>query len=156
MPESRLRRFGFADWQDAVRLAADFHNASAYRRFPLALDKVDGILSNLIDNPDYFNVVLADAASDRIEGYLLAVCHEHYFSTMKMVSDVGFYIREDYRTPFAARAMVKALERWAFDDKHAAEITLGVSSGVADAAIVRFYERLGFDRGYYGVIKRPR
>jgi RimJ/RimL family protein N-acetyltransferase len=152
----RLRKLTPADTADAVRLAADFHNASVYRHHPLALDKVDALIGNALRHPDYFNVVLADAASNRVEGYLLALCHEHYFSYKKTVTDLGFYITEDYRTPFAARGMLKELEAWAFGVKQAGEIALGVSSGIADAATVRFYERCGFTRGWYGVIKARR
>lgn len=138
---------------DAVRLAADFHNASAYRHHRLALDKVDQLVRNALMGGDYFNIVVADQTSDRVEGYLLAMCHEHYFSVARTVTDLGFYISEDYRTPFVARDMLRQLERWAFEVKKVQEISLGVSSGIADAAIVRFYQRMGYERGYYGVIK---
>jgi RimJ/RimL family protein N-acetyltransferase len=153
MPASRLRRLLLKDTADAVRLAADFHNASAYRHHRLALDKVDALIGNAMTRPDYFNVVLADARADRVEGYLLAMCHEHYFSTARTVTDLGFYISPDYRNPMAARAMLQQLETWAFEIQKVSEISLGVSSGVADKAIVRFYERCGYTRGYYGVIK---
>jgi GNAT superfamily N-acetyltransferase len=154
MPASRLRKLQLSDRADAVRLAADFHNASVYRHHRLALDKVDRLIEAALVRPDHFNVVLADSASDRLEGYLLAICHEQYFSNTLTVTDVGFYITPAYRTIGTARAMLKELEAWAFGEKKAEEIALGVSSGVADAATVRFYERLGYDRGFYGVIKQ--
>ena len=68
-------------------------------------------------------------------------------------SDLGFYILPEWRNPFAARAMLARLERWAFVEREVADISLGVSSGVADEAIIRFYHRMGYTRGFAGLIK---
>ena len=154
MPASRLRKLAVGDFAGAIRLAADFHNASAYRHHALALDKIDALIQGALTRPDYFNVVLVDSATDQLEGYLLAVVHEHYFSNTLTVTDLGFYITPDYRTLGSARSMLLELEAWAFGVKKASEISLGISSGIADKAMVRFYERLGYDRGYHGVIKQ--
>jgi len=153
MPASRLRRLQFGDQRDIMRLAADFHNESAYRGQPLVLDKIDALFQACLTRPDHFCVVVCDAASDRAEGYLAAVCHEHYFNHEKTVSDMGFYISEDYRSMQSVRQMLQMLESWAFSQMRAVDISLGVSSGIADKLIVRLYERMGYSRGFYGVIK---
>jgi RimJ/RimL family protein N-acetyltransferase len=136
-----------------MRLAADFHRESAYASHPLALAKVDELIVRAHTDSDRFCVVVADAVTDRMQGYLMAICHEHYFSYTKTVTDIGFYITEAYRSPAIARDMVRALERWAFHVKQASDISLGVSSGIADERIVRLYERLGYMRGFWGCIK---
>jgi len=141
------------DRADIVRLAADFHNESAYRSQPLSLDKIDALFQSCMVRTDHFAVVVADASSDRVKGYLVAVCHEHYFNKEKTVSDLGFYISEDYRSMQTVRQMLQMLESWAFGQMRAVDISLGVSSGIADKLIVRLYERMGYSRGFYGVIK---
>lgn len=153
MPASRLRRLQAGDQRDIVRLAADFHNDSAYRKLPLALDKVDKLFVACMTRADHFCVVLVDDVADRVEGYLVGICYEHYFSYEKTVSDLGFYIAEDYRSMQMVRQMLQLLESWAFGHMKAADVSLGVSSGIADKLTVRLYERMGYSRGFYGVIK---
>jgi len=153
MPAFRVRPLAFGDHRDIVRLAADFHAESAYRRLPLSLDKVDAMFNACLSRPDHFCCIVADAASDRAHGYLAAVCHEHYFSTAKTVSDMGFYIDEDWRSMQAVRQALQTFESWAFNHMEVCDITLGISSGIADKLIVRLYERMGYSRGFYGVIK---
>jgi GNAT superfamily N-acetyltransferase len=148
-----IRRLQDSDHADAMRLAAAFHAESAYARFPLALAKVDELIQKALANDDMACFVLASPVDDSIHGYLMAICHEHYFSYSKTVSDLGFYIEPMHRDLFAARSMLQAIERWAFHVKHAADISLGISSGIADQAIERFYRRMGYQRGYSGMIK---
>ena len=153
MPKAIVRHGLLKDIPGAMRLAADFHNASAYRDHPLDLAKVDQLVHRMLADPAYFCVALADSVTDEIHGYLLAMAHEHYFSKVRTVTDIGFYIEPEWRSPLAARSMVAQLEAWAFGEAGAADITLGISSGIADEATRRFFQRLGYDRGYYGVIK---
>jgi hypothetical protein len=136
-----------------MRLAAGFHAESAYCRFPLALAKVDSLIQKALASDDMICLVLQDDSNGSIHGYLMAMCHEHYFTYTRTVTDLGFYIEPKWRDPLAARAMLKLLEGWAFEIKHVADISLGISSGIADAAIERFYRRMGYTRGYSGMIK---
>ena len=152
-PDTLIRHLEPRDTVAAIGLARAFHAESAYAAMPLALAKVDQTIRAAMTDPDRYCVVLADKATDTIVGYLMAVVYEHYFSYTLTCSDLGFYIEPAYRNPFAARAMLVQLEHWAFVVKGVADISLGVSSGIADAAILRFYERLGYTRGYSGVIK---
>jgi len=145
-----VRDLAEADVADCVDLARQFHKESAYSGYPLAIDKVVALIDGALRNPDIFCTILA---SDRPVGYLLAMVHEHYFSHVLTCSDMGFYILPAYRQPLAARAMLKRLEIWAFMDKDAADITLGVSSGIADQEIIQFYHRMGYVRGVAGLVK---
>jgi ribosomal protein S18 acetylase RimI-like enzyme len=152
-PDTIIRHLEWDDVVGAIRLARAFHAESAYASMPLALAKVDSTILAALNDPDRYCVVLADRESNTIVGYLMAVVCEHYFSYTLTCTDLGFYIEPAYRNPFAARAMLVQLEHWAFVVKGVADISLGVSSGIADEAILRFYARLGYTRGYSGVIK---
>lgn len=152
-PELAIRRLAEADAVQAVGLARAFHAASAYSHLKLSLAKVDAIVEAAIHDPDRFCTVLVTVQDDALVGYLMAVVHEHYFSQALTCSDLGFWIEPAHRTPFAARTMILELERWAFGVKRVNDISLGVSSGIADAGILRFYERMGYTRGFSGVIK---
>ena len=88
-----------------------------------------------------------------MQGYLMGVCFEHYFSNTLTVSDLGFYVAEAWRSPQLARSMLKDLEAWAWS-MGAADISLGVTAGIADPQVVKLYERLGYARGQYMVVKR--
>jgi len=153
MPEGRLRRLVPDDHPDVLRLAADFHNASAYRRHPLALAKVDELFAKALHDPGYFCIGLADSVTGRLEGYLMGAVHEHYFSYAKTVTDVGFYVSPAYRSMRAVRLMLAAFEDWA-RSTGAQDWTLGISSGIDDDRVLRLYERLGYDRAFHGLIKQ--
>jgi ribosomal protein S18 acetylase RimI-like enzyme len=153
MPSVRLRRPLPHDLADVFRIAKAFHQDSAYRDQPLSLDKIDALFVSTMTRDDHFAILAVDAVTDRMQGYLLGVCHEHYFNHERTVSDLGFYIMEDYRSMQIVRKMLQMLESWAFGQMKAVDISLGVSSGIADKLIVRLYERMGYQRGYYGVIK---
>jgi len=148
-----VRDLEAGDIDDCLDLARLFHGESAYASYPLAIGKVVALIEGALDNPDMYAIVLA---GDSVVGYLLGMIHEHYFSHVLTCSDLGFYILPAYRQPLAARAMLRKLEAWAFIDKGAMDITLGVSSGIADAEIIQFYHRMGYARGVAGLIKsRP-
>lgn len=151
--ELSIRTLGVTDFDAAVDLARHFHAASAYAHLPLSLAKVDAIVEAALRDPNRICIVLASQPEDRIVGYLMAVVHEHYFSQALTCSDLGFWIEPGYRNLFAARDMLGKLERWAFGVKKVTDISLGISSGIADLAILRFYQRLGYTRGFSGVIK---
>lgn len=136
-----------------MRLATAFHAESAYAHLPLALAKVDDLVVRALNDPNRVCFVWAVRPDDHIEGYLMAVCHEHYFAYTQTITDIGFYIAPKHRSILAARQMILALERWAFHVKHAADISLGVSSGIADERVIRFYRKLGYARGFAGCIK---
>jgi GNAT superfamily N-acetyltransferase len=152
--EERIRQLRPSDHSDVMRLAADFHYASAYRRHTLALDKVDQLFELALHNPDYFCAAAVNAL-DQVQGYLLAVCHEHYFSYVRTVTDIGFYIAEPYRTLRAVRLMLAMLEDWG-RGKGVYEISLGISSGIDDERVLHLYQRLGYNRGFHGMIKSLR
>lgn len=150
MPSS-IRPLRSDDIGEAVRLARAFHAASAYAGLPLSIAKVDALCQNAIAGGDYFCVVLD--TGDGLGGYLMGIAYEHHFSTERTVSDLGFWIEPQHRSPFAARAMLAELERWAFHVKQVGTLNLGVSSGIADADVVRFYRLLGYSRTFTGMIK---
>ena len=155
MPGARVRRLRLDDHADTMRLAAEFHAQTVYRDYPLSLAKVDRLFEQSLLSPDHRAVVAADTATDRMQGYLLGVCFEHYFSNTSTVSDLGFYVSPAWRSPQLARAMLRDLEAWAWE-RGARDISLGITAGIADPQVVRLYERLGYARGSYMVVKTSR
>ena len=153
MPAARVRELEYGDLGDIMRLAAEFHAASVYRDYRLEPAKVRTLYEHALVLPSHRAIVAADSETDRPQGYLMGICFEHYFSNTLTVSDVGFYIAPAYRALGIARAMLKRFEAWAWE-QGAADISLGVSAGIADAGVVQLYERLGYARGVYTVVKK--
>jgi GNAT superfamily N-acetyltransferase len=146
-----LRQLAPGDEAEAFDLARRFHAESVYRDHPLALAKVDALIRQAMADDDRWCCVAVSEGF--LVGYLMAVIHEHYFGYTRTCSDLGFYILPEHRSLWTARAMLERLEHWAFHVKRAEEINLGISSGIADAAIERFYRRCGYARGFSGMIK---
>lgn len=142
-----------ADMHDLIGLGRAFHEESWYRDMDLSIAKLVQLIEGAIAGDPYFGYVAIDK-SNRPIGYAMALCHEHYFGTDLTVTDLGIYLLPEYRSPLVAATLVRELEEWAFEHMGAKDINLGVSSGIADERIVRFYERLGFGKNWFGVSKK--
>jgi GNAT superfamily N-acetyltransferase len=149
----RLRRLRDSDIGEAIDLARAFHAESAYCSMPLAIAKVADLVQRALTDKEMWCTVVIDSENDAVVGYMMAICHEHYFSYTRTCTDLGFYILPRHRTANIARDMLTALEGWAFHVKQVADISLGISAGIANEGIERFYKRCGYTRGYSGMIK---
>ncbi len=150
-----VRPFAFQDIGPALHLAVLFHRESWQREFNFDPRKVQELMENVLIHPDMAGFVLVKDGGLPV-GYVAGVASEMYFGRDRNVSDMGLYIKPDYRDFFAARELIKHLENWAWQQPRVKEISLGISAGIAQPEIVRFYERLGYTKGYYGVSKKSR
>ena len=86
-------------------------------------------------------------------GMFLGIATPHLFSPQLLASDLALFIRPAHRKSRSAVVLIRAFETWA-QRIGAAEVALGVSTGVHPDATVRLFERLGYAPVSYGTLKR--
>lgn len=138
----RIRRPEAGDWPQVVRLAADMHMETEFRRYRFSIEKVEQLYEALLADDKNFFACVAEVRDDLI-GFMAGFVCEHFFSTDKYASEMLFYVSPNWRGSTAALRMVRAYEAWA-QDTDALDIMAGVSSGVQVDRTARFYEHLGY------------
>lgn len=137
-----IRRATRWDIPQLVALAGDAFSEARYARYPFSADKARQIVHMAQDSDNIFVFVAVDA-DDRPVGFLAALITEHYFADMIYATNIALYVSPEARGSRAAFKLVREFERVA-RAKGAAEILLGVTSGVQAQRTVEFYNRLGF------------
>lgn len=157
MPRSpvEIRPAELCDIGPVVYLGSLFHQESWHRDFNFAPDKLTALIERVLIDPNMAGWVAVTPDGLPV-GYAAAIAAEMYFSRDRNVTDLGVYLMPEYRDFFIARELIRRLEAWAWAQPGVVCIDLGISSGVADARISRFYERLGYTKGFFGVSKKSR
>jgi hypothetical protein len=78
------------------------------------------------------------------QGFLLGMVDELFFSRSRYASDLCMYVRPPFRS--AAPKMIRMFVDWAKTIPGVVQISLGISSGIGNAARTgRMYEHIGFN-----------
>lgn len=87
-----------------------------------------------------------------IVGMMVGLVTEHFFSDVRIGTDLALYIAPEHRGGRHVVALVKAFEARAVE-LGASEIELGVSTGVHADRTAALYEALGYKRNSIGLVK---
>ncbi|MBF0188512.1 MAG: GNAT family N-acetyltransferase [Magnetococcales bacterium] len=142
-----IREMKWDDIPPLVDLGARMHAESPdLAAFPYAPEAATQFLSHIVDAPTQLCLV-AEKAPGEIVGFFYGMVTQHYFSKELYAIDFALYVcREVRHTPAGGRAAVALLKRyvaWA-RDHGAAEIQLGITTGIHPERTGRFYQRMGF------------
>lgn len=132
------------DWPQVVRLAADMHMETEFRRYRFSIEKVEQLYAVLLKDQENFFAVVAEHEGE-LCGFMAGFLCEHFFSADKYASEMLFYVSPKWRGSSAALRMVRAFEAWAME-RPVLDIMTGISSGVGVDRTSNFYEKLGYDR----------
>lgn len=139
------------DVEEVLMLARIMHQESqTYRQFPFDDAVFRGWLIAAVNEPKRFFCGVAEQDNE-IVGAMLGVSMNMLFSSSKMASELGLFVRPAYRGGRAGLKLVRAFEEWARNNG-CSLITVGVSAGITDERAVKFYEKLGFEK--HGVALR--
>lgn len=143
-----------------LAMARDLHAESPrYARLSFSVAKVEALIRSLLSSTlasaPIGGVFVAEKAG-KIVGMLGAYVHAPYFSEDKIASDYTLYIvPEQRRRGRAAIGLVRAMEKWAWDNG-AVDIVPGTSTMIDAESTAHFYEKLGYAKYGYTFIKRLR
>jgi GNAT superfamily N-acetyltransferase len=97
------------------------------------------------------NVFLA-IDQNKVIGFISGLITTYFFSKKMRVTDLGFYITEQYRGSRAAIKLIKALEVWA-KQNNITDVCLGQTTAVNIEKTQQFYNRLGYKTVGFNTVK---
>ncbi len=87
-----------------------------------------------------------------IVGMAIGLVTEHFFSDVRIGTDLAIYVAPEHRGGRHVVALMKAFEGRAAE-LGAEEIELGVTTGIHADRTASLYERFGFERNSIGLVK---
>lgn len=138
-----------------ARMGGQMHAESAFTHIPFDEDTLIGTLMGCIANPDDGAVFMAEDEKGNLKGFKFGVAHGFYFSKERVAHEMAMYVAPEHRGGFTCAALIKAFEKWAFEEAKASEVVIGVAANIDNGLTQKVYERLGY--AYRGpILKKPR
>lgn len=134
-----IRRATKEDIPALIELSHEMHGECWMRWMPFAPDRLAAVLHELVNN----GFLWVHEHEGRIDGVLAGFVAECWYANVKVAGEFGLYVRPDLAGGIIAMRLVKQFVQWA-TEQGAAEVTLGITTGVNIHETGRLYERLGF------------
>lgn len=116
-------------------------HAESWQRFePYAPDRLHGTLTDILNH----GFLWVHEIGGEIDGAMAGFVAECWYADVKIAGELGIYVRPSANGGIAAMRLIKQFIAWA-TERGAAEITLGITTGINIAETGRIYERLGFE-----------
>ena len=123
-----------------MRVAKEAHERSLSSFVPIDPKILRNNLQVCILSAEHFVVVVE--LKGKIEGVLIGVTHQLWYSKKKQAADLLFNVTEEC-TGWGAKLMRRFIS-WAKENPGVKEIMLGTTSGIGDTErIKKLYERMG-------------
>lgn len=146
-----LRLAVLDDIPTLLRFAKHFHSASKYKTMKFDPFKGEKFLRDIISGKLMDGVVLVALDKDKPIGFLVGMANEPVFSSVKIATELGWWIEPDKRMTKASVLIYKAYEDWALrigcDYVHGAYLP-GVSPELDE-----FYKKRGYFQAESSYIK---
>ena len=126
-----------------VELGHICHLESRFSRLPYDAERVSGRFKHMVEQPlstTFF--VAAKHASGALHGLMIGSVDEYFFCRERVASSIFLLVDPQHRGGLAAIKMVMAFRAWAHA-RAAAEVYIGVASGVQMQRTGRFLSKLG-------------
>lgn len=144
-----IRAATHTDVPDLIELGAMMHAESPrFRRLMFRPDKLEAMARPLMDN----GIVLLAEDRGRVVGMAIGAVIEQFFTDAKLAVDLAVYVVPSHRGGPWFVKLIKAFEAKAVE-LGAAEITLGISTGLQTERTARLYEKMGYRRSSVGMVK---
>ena len=138
-----IRKAEFKDVSAIMEVAKEMHQKSLSVSVPVDSKLLRNNLQVCILSAEHF--VLVVELEGKIEGALIGVTHQLWYSKKKQATDLFFYVT-DRGTGWGAKMMRRFIS-WAKDNPGVREIMLGTTSGIGDVERTKkLYERMGATR----------
>ena len=138
-----IRKAEFKDVSAIMEVAKEMHQKSLSVSVPVDSKLLRNNLQVCILSAEHF--VLVVELEGKIEGALIGVTHQLWYSKKKQATDLFFYVT-DRGTGWGAKMMRRFIS-WAKDNPGVREIMLGTTSGIGDVERTKkLYERRGATR----------
>jgi hypothetical protein len=133
-----------ADLAEILDLGQQMHAESAFRYFDLDIQKCAMLFHTCITNPETHFIRVAVGPTNEVIGVFAGQISEYYFGRDLIASDYLWYVTPEYRGSRAALALLRDFHKWA-EDRNAAEVYIGISTGVSAEKTGALLEKLGYN-----------
>lgn len=140
-----------------VEVGRRIHAETRFNQFDFRPDRVAETLAAVIGDARGVHCFLVAEDSDcQAVGGLIGSVERHLFSDQFVATLVDFVVLPEKRMSGAGIRLMAAFRQWA-ENRGAAELNAGVSSGVALERMDKFFRRLGFRfiGGNYSMALKP-
>jgi GNAT superfamily N-acetyltransferase len=124
-----------------VDIAAKMHAESRFSVLTFAPEKVERVITRLIDGKEFVKVFEVDG---RVVGGLAAMMFAHWASHDEVASDVALFILPEYRGTSSGARLLKMYRDWA-EGNGAKMITAGINTAVDSEKTRAMYACVGFE-----------
>ncbi len=130
--------------RDILQLGIAMQQEADYKVVPFDIESAaQSTLSYIINNENGFGVV-AYTDDGKPAGLIAGSVTPYFFSKGRVASDFVWYVLPEYRGSRAAVKMLKMFKTWAAE-QGAAELYMGISTGLFAERTGKLLERSGFD-----------
>ena len=140
-----IRPLNIEDENEMTRvldIAESFHAESEFSYHPFSRQKVERLLQSLSKQQSgYVRIAEIDGM---IEGGMVCLINEPYYSEAAIVQDMGLFINPSKRGNRVAAMLVEDMIKWSIQN-NASEVWLGVTAGIENEAAGKLYEHFGFE-----------
>ena len=142
-----------ADIPQLVALGKRLHEeAPRYRGTIYDEKKVAALAHRIIHSPETGCALVAEKGG-RIVGTIAGFVTEHWFGPSKFAADLTVFLAPEWRGGSIFIKLLRRFEDWA-QSAGAAELVLGISTGIDPAVTGAMYERLGYTSYGTSYVKR--
>ena len=132
------------DLPEILTLGQQMHGESVYKHFDFSIPKCAMLFHTCATNPDTRFVHVAVNSANELIGIFMGYIAEHYFGTDLIASDYLWYVTPEHRGSRAGLTLLQDFQKWAADHR-AAEVYVGISSGLFAERTGALLTKLGFD-----------
>jgi GNAT superfamily N-acetyltransferase len=147
-----VRPFVHDDIVEVLELFRAMHAESWYRDYDFDDGKVLQLFEIALTDDSFFAEIMVHPAIG-ICGYFFGAKQAHYFGNDTFACDFGLYVQPELRGTLVFRRMLHNFETWAVKNG-CKEVVMGVSSGIKDARVTRFYQLMGYHKGSQALHKK--
>lgn len=155
-----VRNATAADISTLVEMGRAMHAESPrYSRMAFSAEKVEDLIRSMVSSTlvtEPTGGALVAEKDGHIVGMIGGYIASPFFTHDKVASDYAFYVVPEHRRKCrAAVALMRAFEAWAVE-QGAVDIVPGISTMIDPERTLRFFEKLGYEKQGYVLIKRIR
>jgi len=154
MQDLNIKIGTFDDYFPICEMAKHFGKAHYEKWFPIEDYKIaDNVTETLSAPPDKRIILLATNEGNPV-GMLVARCDDHPYSTVKVASEVMWWMEPEFRKSRLALQLPSAFEYWAKNIAKADLMMLSTVDRESSEKVEKFYKRKGYSLVENGFIKK--
>lgn len=137
-----------------VDLMRDFHKDSPYRAIRFDSTKSKEFISGVIKGNVRNHICLIALKDDKVVGFIVGAMGDAPFSSDKIASELGWFVKKEARGTKASYLLFKAYEDWAY--RAGAKIVQSAYLPELTPGLDKFYDREGYrpvEQSYIKIVR---